>query len=853
MPVLDALESLRLDPDFMRNVAAWERLAPRPARYADFPADLDPRLIAALRERGTAPLYTHQAAAVDAALAGEHVVVVTSTASGKTLCYNLPVLQSMLTDPESRALYLFPTKALSQDQAAALGDFLQSLPAAQDLPVRTYDGDTPASQRRVYRDEARILITNPDMLHTGILPHHPRWSHLFENLKWVVLDELHVYRGVFGSNVANLLRRLKRLCRFYGSEPRFMLTSATIANPKELAERLVERPVRLIPPDLDGSPRAEKHVILYNPPVIEPKLGIRRAYTLEATGIADRFLRASVQTVVFARARLTTEVLLGYVRDAFSRAGGDQGAIRGYRGGYLPLERREIERGLRDGSVRGVVATNALELGVDIGQLGAAVIAGYPGTIASLWQQAGRAGRRSEVSVALLVASAAPLDQFVVRHPRYLFERPPEMGLINPDNLAILLRHLRCATFELPFEGDEAFGVGQHSAELLAYLAEEGDLYASNGTYRWVADAYPAEAVSLRASVDEPVVIQEIGSGRPVVIGEVDRAAAPILLHEGAVYTHEGRTFLVQELDWENALASVEPAEVDYYTDASEAVDLETLEVYDADERSPARRAHGWVQVTAQATSFRKVKRYTHETLGYGQIDLPPRSFETSAYWLWMDESTVKRLEAEGVLMAPIDYGPSWERARARALERDEHRCRQCGAAERESRSHDVHHIQPFRSFGYIPGENRNDRIANELDNLITLCPTCHQRAEAAHGKRTALGGLAYALNNIAPLFLMCDPRDLGSITELRSKETGSPTITLFDRIPEGLGLSERLYELHHDLLRGALDLVVDCGCDEGCPACVGPTGPGGYEVKALTAQLLRALIDPSFEEGSDR
>lgn len=845
MPIQDALDNLRLDPDFMRNVAAWERLAPRPARYADFPPNLDPRLVAALRARGTAPLYTHQVAAVEAALAGENVVVVTSTASGKTLCYNLPVLQSLMADPAARALYLFPTKALSQDQSAELAEFLRSMHAGEDLPVRTYDGDTPTSQRRVYREEARILITNPDMLHTGILPHHPRWSQLVENLKWVVLDELHVYRGVFGSNVANLLRRLKRLCRFYGSEPRFVLTSATIANPKELAERLIEAPVRLVPPDLDGSPRAEKHVILYSPPVIEPRLGIRRAYTLEAASIADRLLRASVQTVVFARARLTTEVLLGYVRDAYRRAGGEENAIRGYRGGYLPLERREIERGLREGSVRGVVATNALELGVDIGQLGAAVLAGYPGTIASLWQQSGRAGRRSETSVAVLVASAAPLDQFVVNHPRYLFERPPEMGLINPDNLAILLRHLRCAAFELPFEAGENFGSNEKTTALLNFLAEEGDLYLSNGSYRWVADTYPAEDVSLRASVDEPVVIQEIGSGRPIVIGEVDQATAPILLHEGAVYTHEGRTFLVQDLDWENALAAVEPAQVDYYTDASETVDLEILDVVDADEHALARRAHGWVQITAQATSFRKVKRYTHETLGYGQIDLPPRSFETSAYWFWIDTSTVKWLEEEGVLHAPIDYGPSWEQARARARERDGYRCRQCGAQERPGRGHDVHHVRPFRSFGYIPGENRNDRIANDLDNLITLCPACHQRAEAARGKRTALSGMTYALNNIAPLYLMCDPRDLGSITELRSKATGSPTITLYDRVPEGLGLSERLYDLHDELLRGALDLVEGCGCEEGCPACVGPIGPGGHEVKALTAQLLQALVGP--------
>jgi DEAD/DEAH box helicase domain-containing protein len=843
MAVTDALERLRLDPALMSNVAAWERLPARPASYADFPAALDARLVAALRQVGASPLYTHQAAAVDAALAGENVVVVTGTASGKTLCYNLPVLQSMLDHPEARALYIFPTKALAQDQTAALGQFLVVLGAVERLPVRTYDGDTPRTARADVRREARVLVTNPDMLHTGILPHHPRWADFLQNLRWVVLDELHVYRGVFGSNVANLIRRLRRLCRFYGSDPTFLLTSATIANPKELAERLIEDGVSLISQDLDGSPRAEKHVLIYNPPLIEPTLGIRRAYTLEATRLAELFLREGVQTAVFARARMTTELLLGYVRDAYQGDGGEAGAIRGYRGGYLPLERREIERGLRAGDVRGVVATNALELGVDIGQLGAAVVAGYPGTIASLWQQVGRAGRRSEVSAAILVASAAPLDQFIATHPAYMFQRSPEMGLINPDNLAILLRHLRCAAFELPFEANESFGHFGPVQELLDFLAEQGDLHASGASYHWVADSYPAEGISLRASSDQTVVIQALEDGRPQVIGEVDAATAPVLLHEGAVYIHEGRTFLVERLDWDNALASVKPAELDYYTDAAERVDLDVIEVYDAQETAPARKAHGWVEITAQATSYRKVKRYTHETLGYGQIDLPPRTYETSAYWLWLDPALVERLEAEGVLLPPQDYGPSWPAARNAARARDGFHCRQCGAPQREGREHDVHHVRPFREFGYVPGENRNDRLANDLDNLITLCPSCHHRAESARGKRSALGGLAYALGNIAPLYLMCDPRDLGVITEVRAPQTGAPTITLYDHIPEGLGLAERLYEHHDELLAAALDLVRDCRCQEGCPACVGPTGPGGGEVKLLTQRLLEALL----------
>lgn len=843
MPIDDALESLRFDRAFMAQVTAWERLPARPARYAEPPAGLDPRLVAALRALGAAPLYTHQAEAAEAALAGRNVAVVTGTASGKTLCYNLPVLHTLLNEPQARALYLFPTKALAQDQAAALGALLEALDAVESVPVRTYDGDTPAGGRRAVRDQARLLISNPDMLHAGILPHHPRWAAFFENLRWVIVDELHVYRGVFGSNVANLFRRLRRICRFYGSAPRFLLASATIANPQELAERLIESPVHLVPPEADGSPRAEKHVLIYNPPVIDAALGIRRAYTLEATRLAARLLAHAVQTVVFARARRTTEVLLGYVRDAVRQAGGGAETVRGYRGGYLPLERRAIERGLRDGSVRGVVATNALELGVDIGQLGAAVIAGYPGTIASLWQQAGRAGRRAEASAALLVASAAPLDQFVATHPRYLFERSPEHGLINPDNLAVLARHLRCAAFELPFEDGEAFGGAGEVTPLLELLAEQGELLHSGGAFRWVADAYPAEGVSLRAGTDDTIVIQAAVEGRPTVIGQVDRAAAPVLLHEGAVYIHEGRTFLVQELDWEGARATVEPADVDYYTEAAEAVDLEVLEAYDADEIQPARRAHGRVRLTAQASSFRKVKRYTHETLGYGPIDLPPRQWETAACWLWLAPETAARLEREGVLLPPNDYGPDWPAASRAARARDGGRCRQCGAPERPGRVHDVHHLRPFREFGYLPGQNRNDRLANAPDNLITLCPACHHRAESARGARSALGGLAHALGSIAPLFLMCDPRDLGVLAEIRSRETRGPTITLYDRVPEGLGLAERLYELAGELLAGARDLVRDCACQDGCPACVGPAGPGGGEVKQFTLRLLEAVL----------
>ncbi len=866
---LTILDRLRFDPQFMKNVVAWEKLAPRPARYAEFPAALDARLVDALRRRGISPLYTHQAAAIESALRGKNVAVVTGTASGKTLCYNLPVLHTLLNNPEARALYLFPTKALAQDQANELRELTLQISNPQSpISIRIYDGDTPQNRRAAIRKEARLLITNPDMLHSGILPHHTQWAQLLKGLRWIVLDELHTYRGVFGSHVANVLRRLRRICKFYGSDPQFICASATIANPQELAEKLIAAPVTLVAND--GAPRAEKHFILYNPPVVDPALGIRRAYTLETKEIAAQFISGGAQTIVFGRSRSAVEVLLGYVRDAAEKFGAEAKAVRGYRGGYLPNERREIERGLRDGSVRGVVATNALELGVDIGQLGAAVIAGYPGSIASVWQQAGRAGRRAETSAVVFVASAAPLDQYIALHPGYIFESSPEHALINPDNLAILLNHIRCAAFELPFEKGETFGklgeikemgeggemgemkeIGEirEKGEMEAVwelLREAGEVHESGGRVRWVGQSYPAEGMSLRTTGDDRVVIQDLSESKPVAIGEVDAARAGIHVHTGAVYLHEGRQYIVERLDWEKRLAEVRAAEgLDYYTQASEAVDLQVLDVADADEHGAARKAYGTVLVTSQVTGYRKIKRYTHETLGFSPIELPPREFQTAAYWLWIAPETAAQLMAEGVLWRPNDYGPNWETQRNAARARDGYRCRECNLLEpRAGPQHHIHHLRPFREFGYVRGQNENYQLANELDNLVTLCAACHRRVESAQRTVSALGGLAHALGNIAPLFLMCDPRDLGRLTEARaaSPETGGPTITFYDQAPEGIGLSERLYELHAELLRGALDLARGCLCVDGCPACIGPVGADGGEVKGLVVRLGEAL-----------
>ncbi len=453
-------------------VTAIRRLAPVEARCAPFPEGLDPRLQAALGGRGISQLYSHQAETLQHLAQGRNVVVTTPTASGKTLCYNLPVLSAILGDPAARALYLFPTKALAQDQMAELHELTRALAeaGADAIGVHTYDGDTPADARRTIRTRAHVVLSNPDMLHSGILPHHPRWAKLFENLRFLVIDELHAYRGVFGSHLCNVLRRLRRIARHYGSDPQIVCSSATIANPRELAERLAERPFELV--SESGAPRGEKFFVFVNPPVVNRELGIRRSYLAESRRVAGEFLRRNLQVIVFAQSRLSTEILTTYLKEDFADVPGMPETIRGYRGGYLPLRRREIERGLREGSVRGVVSTNALELGIDIGALDVAVLAGYPGTIASTWQRAGRAGRRTTRSASVLVASSAPVDQFVVRHPSYFFDASPEHALLNPDNLHILVEHVKCAAFELPFTTEDAFGTVSVQ-EVLAFCRKQ--------------------------------------------------------------------------------------------------------------------------------------------------------------------------------------------------------------------------------------------------------------------------------------------------------------------------------------------------------------------------------------------
>ncbi len=620
-------------------VTAIRRMPERAAEWSPMPDWIRPELAEAYRKKGIIQLYSHQAEASERIRRGRNIVIVTPTASGKTLCYNLPVLNATLENPDARALYIFPTKALAQDQLAELQDLGSRL--GDRFGVFTYDGDTPSDARRSIRERGHVVLTNPDMLHSGILPHHTKWTRLFENLRYIVIDELHMYRGVFGSHLANILRRLRRICRFYGCNPQFIFSSATIANPGELASRLIGADVEVL--EGNGAPSSEKYFVFYNPPVVNKFLGIRRSYINETWRIARRFMQRDLQTIVFANSRLHTEILLTYLKQDNPQPPGSPDIVKGYRGGYLPIERREIENGLRSGRIRAVVATNALELGIDVGSLDAAVLAGYPGTIASTWQRAGRAGRRQGISCAVLVASSHPLDQFIVRHPEYFFSGSPECAYIQPDNLEILVNHLKCAAFELPIESGEVFG-DVDLALLCARLAEAGYLHRSGSCWHWIQEAYPADAVSLRSvSSDNFVIIDE--TGQPDVIGETDFSSALAAVHPKAIYMHGAQQYHVDRLDFGQRKAYVRKVNVDYFTQAIRYTEIKKLEAEEQTVVSgPAIKAHGDVLVRSQVVGFKKIKFYTLENVGSGKLELPENEMHTTAYWMTLSRDLVDSL-----------------------------------------------------------------------------------------------------------------------------------------------------------------------------------------------------------------
>jgi len=782
--VLDTFAERDIDGEVLTAVRHYPA---RPPQWAEFPAWVHEDLQAAYRAKGIRQLYTHQTAAAEAVHAGRNVVIVTPTASGKTLCYNLPVLDAILADSDTRALYLFPTKALAQDQLAELYDVNQRL--QNRFGVFTYDGDTPSDARKSIRERSHIVLTNPDMLHTGILPHHTRWTRLFENLRYIVIDELHTYRGVFGSHLCNVLRRLRRIAQFYGRTPQVICCSATIANPGELASRLIEDEVEV--QSENGAPAAEKTFVFYNPPVVNRALGIRRSYINEASRVSQEFLSHDLQTMVFANSRLHTEIILTYLQQANPQFPGKPETIRGYRGGYLPSERREIERGLRDGRIRGVVTTSAMEMGIDVGSLDAVVMAGYPGTIAATWQRAGRAGRRSGSSCAVLVASSAPLDQFIVRHPDYFFGNTPEHAFIQPDNLEILVNHLKCAAFELPIAPGERFG-DVDVQDLCARLTEAGYLHRAGENYHWTNEAYPADTISLRSVTSDNFIIIDI-TGAPIVVGEVDFVSALTTVHEKAIYLHGAQQYHVEHLDFKERKAYVKQVDVDYYTDAIRYTQVRILEIADATRAKdktpniPASHSHGEVLVRSQVVGFKKIKFFTNESIGAGKLELPEIEMHTTSYWMTLERR----------LLESLSYSIS----------------------ERQS-----------GMFGLL----------HAMESVATLLLMCDGRDLG-----TAIGERPPAPDHDAPVVLS-EPQDLasGSAEAWMSgqKEFFEPNLYLYDAYPGGIGFSEPLFRAHDLLIEKTRELIRACPCETGCPSCVGPAGELAPRAKEAALAILDRL-----------
>ncbi len=783
----ESLEQILSDPSFKPFISDVKVFPEREGSYAPFPEDLDERLLAACRDRGMDRLYSHQAEAYAAARKREHTVIVTPTASGKTLCYNLPVMQALLERPKARALYLFPTKALSQDQQSEINGMVGRIEGSADysadaprIPLRVciYDGDTPQSIRSDARDKGRIIISNPDMMHAGILPNHPKWIRFFSNLEYIVIDEMHTYRGVFGSHVANLIRRILRVARFYGANPAFILCSATIGNPKELAERLIGESVRLI--DKSGAPSGRKTVVLSNPPLGDAVQGIRRSVMNESQRWALAFLRSGIKTILFAHSRVRTEVIASYVNDSLANVfNGNHGIkVVPYRGGLLPLERRAIEKGLREGEIQGVVSTNALELGIDIGGLDAAVIAGFPGSFSSFWQQAGRAGRRQSESVAVFIASSSPLDQYIISHPDYFFERPQETAQLDPDNPYIITDHVKCAAFELPFTDEELSVNGEGrflfppeaTTDILSFLEEDGILRHTAGRWHWSDRSYPSEGVSLRSATADNVVIVDTTKGRDAVIGEMDRPSARELLFPNAIYIHLGKQFVVTKLDIPNRRAEVEESEVNYFTDAVVKTDIKVLSEDETAENPPDGTVVviGDLLVRTQVAKFKKLRFHTHENIGFGEIALDAEEHETRGIVLLLGQTK------EGL---------------------------------------------------------------RDIDSFCGL-------DEAAQAE--VLSGIGSLIKSVAPFFLLCDRRDIGVAPRVRDPHFGCPALYIYDTAPGGTGLAESLAGRLKEVLAASRERTASCECEAGCPSCIG-VGATGAEVKAEAATLMGTLAGKEY------
>lgn len=830
--VTNLISYLMSSQDFSENVAYLQESEPREPVLYQIPPTIHPLLSEALNRNGINQLYSHQLQAYELAGAHKSFVVSTGTSSGKSLCYQLPMIDTMLKSHTKTGLLMFPTKALTNDQLNGIHHFIDDLP---DLSIigSIYDGDTPQRERSIVRGKANILLTNPDMLHIGILPHHPLWERFFKNLSFIVIDEIHIYRGIFGSHVANLMRRLKRITEFYGSDPIYIMTSATIQNPADLGRKLIEKPVELI--SQDGSPQGKKYFLVYNPPLINEELGIREGLLTTTTKFLALLYPRGIQSLVFCRTRRFVEILLRDVRNTLRIP---SNRIRGYRSGYLKAERREIETGLKDNVIKIGVATNALELGVDIGGVDAVLLPGYPGTIAALWQRAGRAGRKSQPSLAIFITSMNPLDQYLARKPEYLLSQNPEEALINPNNLLILLEHIKCSAAELPFNSSDKFGDldSAETKEYLDYLETANVLHKTGSRYYWVSDDYPSRNTSLRSSASQSILLRAEFNNETEVIGEVDYNSGLWMVHQGAIYIHDGETYRVDELDLDHCIANLSPCNDDYLTEPIVATEVEVISEIKTLEREYFTLHRGEISVQTRVEGFKRIKWNTHEVIDITDLDLPQTTLLTVGFWVVLNENCISKMRSDGLWHSDRNnYGPNWSEIRDLVRKRDGYICSVCGKPETITQHH-VHHKVPFRLFTSI-------EKANSIENLTTLCENCHSMAESQVRIRTALSGLNNLLSSLSPLMVMSDTGDLVGSYDPAAKFAGKlPAIIIYDNVPDGIGLADNLYKRFDELLAKARDVVESCECVDGCPSCVGPALETSYGGKKETHQLIKYL-----------
>lgn len=831
------------DPEVKKQIAYHLQQPEFPGEFFDFPDCLSSLVVDSFLENGFSSLFSHQKQCFDMVTKGDNVLLNTGTASGKTLAYLLPILNKKISaEEQSTALFIYPTKALANDQMTFFNKMIQPIIDKKKnlrgkLVTGIYDGDTPKNLRSSIRKKANFLLTNPDMLHYAILPYHTNWDQFLASLNFIIIDEIHQYRGVFGSHITNILRRLYRVLSLYQANPQIICTSATIGNPLEFVEKLTEKKFSVI--DNNGAPRGKKDLFLFNPPVINQQLGIRKSPQQTAVEMVGEIIRHDFQTLVFQVSRKSVEFSLKHFLE-FDKKYFNQ--VQSYRSGYLPQERRMLEENLRSGKIKALFTTNALELGIDIGSLNSVLIAGYPGSVASTLQQMGRAGRKKERSFAAVIADSNPIDQYLVKNPEYIFSKSPENALLNPNNPLILFYHLKCAAHELLFKVGDSFGSvpWEVIAPYLKIFEEDQFVHHSDERYFWISNQYPAAEFSIRNTGGNLVTLHEIIGDNNLeaqVIGQVDYPSSLWMVHPGAVYIHRGENYLVKSLDLENSRALLEKKVTNYYTEPKRDTQITIADVIEERKFGHENIFLGEIEVDTNIKGFKEILWESRQTVCEKDLDLPHQILQTEAMWLVINQNTIEDLTRENLWKSsPNDYGPNWEKIRISVRTRDQFRCQLCGAPE-NGKQHHVHHITPFKAFIDI-GQ------ANKLDNLTTLCSSCHKKVEETVKVKTGLSGLSYLFRYFSPLFLMCDVEDIGVYAESQAAfAEGLPVCMLYDTVPMGIGLSRHFFTIFGTFLSEAEKLVNHCECEDGCPACVGPVAENGIGSKKETLALINLLV----------